>query len=78
MRRGVIRGGWLYGYSGNRDRHLASRSALKDFTDDALSMSADSSFQKFDSTSTENVIATVGIPSLLVELVGAAAWSCAG
>ncbi len=61
------------GTSGNRDSHLTSRSALKDFTDDALSISADSFFQKFDSTSNENVIATVGIPSLLVELVGAAA-----
>ncbi len=30
------------GTSGNRDSQLASRSALKDFTDDALSISAGS------------------------------------
>ncbi len=33
------------GTSGNRDSHLTSRSALKDFTDDALSISADSFFK---------------------------------
>ncbi len=33
------------GTSGNRDCQRASRSALKDFTDDALTISADSLFQ---------------------------------
>ncbi len=48
------------GTSGNRACQWASRSALKDFTEDALTISAGSLFENCT-------------PSLLVDLVGVAA-----
>ncbi len=47
---------------GNRDCKLASRSVLKDFTDDSL-------ISQWD----ESVLTTAGTISLLVELIGVAA-----
>ncbi len=51
------------GTSGNRDCQRASRSALKDFTDDALTISGGSLFQNG-----EGELATARTASLLVEL----------
>ncbi len=51
------------GPSGNRDCQRASRSALKDFTDDALTISP-----KWDSPNGEGELATARTASLLVEL----------
>ncbi len=45
LREWVVEGGGLDCTSGNRDCQRASRSALKDFTDDALTISAGSLFQ---------------------------------
>ncbi len=45
------------GTSENMDNQLASRGTLNDLTDDALTISAGSSFQKFPNT--ESVLATV-------------------
>ncbi len=53
------------GTSGNRDCQRASRSALKDFTDDALTISAGSLFQNGTG---EGELATARTASLLVEL----------
>ncbi len=50
------------GTSGNRDCQRASRSALKDFTDDALIIS------KWDSLNGEGELATARTALLLVEL----------
>ncbi len=54
--------------SGNRDCQRASRSALKDFTDDALTISAGSVFQKWDSPIGEGEFATARTATQLVEL----------
>ncbi len=56
------------GTSGNRDYQRASRSALKDFADEALTMSAGSLFQN----------GTVRTASQLVELKCVAALSLTG
>ncbi len=56
------------GTSGNRDGQLASKSILKDFTDDTLTISAGSLFQNGAAQ-----IVTAGATSLLVELKGVAA-----
>ncbi len=61
------------GTSGNRDCQWASRSVLKDFTDDALTISATSFFPKWDSPNCEDELATARTASPLVELVGVAA-----
>ncbi len=53
------------GTSGNRDCQRASKSALKDFTDDALTISAGSLFQN---GTARMVMATARTASLLVEL----------
>ncbi len=61
------------GISGNRDYQLASRSILKDFTEDALAISAGSFFPKWNSPNAEGELATARTTSLLVELVRVAA-----
>ncbi len=58
----------LDGYSGNRDCHRASRSVLKDFTEDALTISAGNFYPKWDSPNGEGKLATARTASLLVEL----------
>ncbi len=45
LREWVVEGGRLDGYFGEQDCQQASRSALKDFTDDTLTISAGSLFQ---------------------------------
>ncbi len=69
--------------SGNRDCQWASMSALKDFTEDALTISVDSLFQKGNNPNGECELATARTASLLVELLGVAAlpftgWMCEG
>ncbi len=54
------------GTSGNSDCRWASGSALKDFTEDALTISAGNSFQKWDRPNGESELATVHTASLLV------------
>ncbi len=56
------------GTSGNRNCQWASRSALRDFTEDALAISAGSC-----SEMGQPELATARTASLLVELVGVAA-----
>ncbi len=56
------------GTSGNRDGHRASRSALKDFTDEALTISSRQFIPKWDSANGEGESATAPTASLLVEL----------
>ncbi len=56
------------GTSGNSDCRWASRSALKDFTQDALTISAGNSFQKWDRPNGESEVATAHTASLSVEL----------
>ncbi len=56
------------GTSGNRDCQRASRSALKDFTDDALTISAGSFVPKWDCPNGDGELATARTASLLVEL----------
>ncbi len=53
------------GTSGNRDCQRASRSALKDFTDDAFSRQF---VPKWDCPNGEGELATARTASLLVEL----------
>ncbi len=75
----TCRGNGLYeemgatGTSENMDRHLASRSVLKDFIDDALTISAGTFIPNWDSTNAESVLATAGITSLFLGLKGVAA-----
>ncbi len=66
------------GASGNRDCQWASRSALKDFTEDTLTISVDSLFQKGNNPNGEGELATARTTSLLVELVGLPAWPFVG
>ncbi len=74
VRRGwVVGGGVLDGTSENRDWQCASRSVFKDFTEDALTFSAGSLLQKWDSPNHEDELATARTASLLVELVGVVA-----
>ncbi len=56
------------GTSGNRDCQRASRSALKDFTDDALTISAWQLVRKWDCPNGEGELATARTAPLLVEL----------
>ncbi len=56
--------------------NLASKRALKAFIDDALTISV-GNFLKRDSANAESVLATAGITSLLVELIGVATKPCA-
>ncbi len=56
------------GTSGNRDCQRASRSALKDFTEDVLTISASNFFPKWESPNGEGELATARTASLLVEL----------
>ncbi len=58
------------GTSANRDCQWASRSVLKDFTEDALTISAGSLFQNGNG---EGVLATASTTSLLVDIIGVAA-----
>ncbi len=60
------------GTSGNRDCKWASRSVLKDFTEDALTISAGSLLKKWDSRNCEGELATARTASQLVELGGVA------
>ncbi len=61
------------GTSGNRDCQWAFKSALKDFTEDALTISAGSLFQNGTAPNCEGELATARTASLLVELVSVAA-----
>ncbi len=56
--------------SGNRDRHLASKIAVKVFTDVSLTISAGNLFQY---ETAESVLATAGFTPLLLEPKGVAA-----
>ncbi len=56
------------GTSGNGDCQRASRGALKDFTDDALTISAGKFVLKWDSPNSEGALSTARTASLLVEL----------
>ncbi len=47
------------GTSGNRDGHRASRSALKDFTEDALTISSRQFIPKWDSSNGEGESASL-------------------
>ncbi len=67
QREWVGRGGGLYG---NRVCQLASRSVLKDFTDDALTISAGSLF----GPNAENALVPVGATFLFVERIGGLHW----
>ncbi len=56
---------------------------MKDFTDDALTISADSLFQNGAASNCEGELAMARTASLLVELIGVAAkpfagWMCEG
>ncbi len=57
------------GTSGNKDCQWASRSILKDFTEDALTNSVGIFFPKWDSPNCEGELATARAASLLVELI---------
>ncbi len=56
--------------SGNNDSELTSRSLLKDFTNGSLTQPF---ISKWDSTIDESAVATAGMTSLLVELIGVTA-----
>ncbi len=62
------------GTSGDRDRQWASMCVLKDFPEDALTIPAGSLLKKWDGPNCEGELATAHTASLLVELVGAAAY----
>ncbi len=60
------------GNSGNRDFQWTSSSVLKDFTEEALTISVGSLFQNGTARIYEGDLATERTASLLVELVGVA------
>ncbi len=64
--------------SESRECQWAPRCLLRDFTDDALTISVGIFFPKWDSPNGESVLATAGTTSPLVELVGVATWSFVG
>ncbi len=66
-------GGGSYGYFRYQGLPVASTSVLKDFTDDASTISAGSFFPKRDSPNDESVLATAGTTLLLVEFIDLAA-----
>ncbi len=59
--------------SGNGACQLVSRSVLKDFIGEALTVSALQFVPQWDSPNAESVLATVGSTTLLMELIGVAA-----
>ncbi len=64
---------WVMCASGNRDCQLASRSVLKDFTEDALTISAGNLFQNGTARMAKAYWRRRGTASLLAELIGVAA-----